>query len=101
MKERNHHEISFRYGSIWPQPTGKVELSKETVSFSPLHMRVTKAATSDNRVARMLDNAIQHFTRTIHFLHPDFPQTEKQPLTPEDFENTGHFNQKVQNASNF
>ncbi|ROT81164.1 hypothetical protein C7M84_000080 [Penaeus vannamei] len=86
-----------KYGSIWPQPTGKVELSNETVSFSPLHMRVTKAATSDNRVARMLDNAIQHFTRTIHFLHPDFPQTEKQPLTPEDFENTGHFSQKFQN----
>ncbi|XP_047473217.1 chitooligosaccharidolytic beta-N-acetylglucosaminidase-like [Penaeus chinensis] len=74
------------FGSIWPQPTGKVELSKETVSFSPRQMRVTKAATSDKRVARMLDNAIQHFTRNIHFLHPDFPQTEKQPLTPEDFE---------------
>lgn len=63
-------------------------------------MRVTKAATSDKRVARMLDNAIQHFTRNIHFLHPDFPQIEKQPLTPENYENTRHFGQKVQNASN-
>ncbi|XP_037776157.1 chitooligosaccharidolytic beta-N-acetylglucosaminidase-like [Penaeus monodon] len=86
-----------KYGSVWPQPTGKVELSKETVSFSPLQMRVTKAATSDKRVARMLDNAIQHFTRNIHFLHPDFPQIEKQPLTPENYENTRHFGQKFQN----
>ncbi|XP_063585888.1 chitooligosaccharidolytic beta-N-acetylglucosaminidase-like isoform X2 [Penaeus indicus] len=90
------------YGSIWPQPTGKVELSKETVSFSPLQMRVTKAATSDKRVARMLDNAIQHFTRNIHFLPslPDFPQIEKHPLRPEDYEGTMHFDKKVQNASN-
>ncbi|XP_042859409.1 chitooligosaccharidolytic beta-N-acetylglucosaminidase-like [Penaeus japonicus] len=85
-----------QYGSIWPQPTGEVRLSRETVSFSPLNVRVTKAATSDKRVARMLDSAIQQFTRNIHFLHPDYPQVEKQPLTPENFEYTRRFDQEFQ-----
>jgi len=73
-----------RDGSIWPKPTGRVTLSEETVSFSPTNMRVTKAATSDRRVARMLDNAIVYFSRNIHFLHPDYPQSQKQPLSMDE-----------------
>jgi len=74
-----------RKGAIWPEPTGETRISKETVSFSPSNFRVTKTATTDKRVEQMLQASIQHFQRNMHFLHPDYPETQKQVVTEEEY----------------
>ncbi|KAK3864073.1 hypothetical protein Pcinc_030216 [Petrolisthes cinctipes] len=70
-----------KYGSLWPQPTGDVQLSSETVRFVPRNLRVTKRATSSPKVQGMLEEAERMFRRNIHYVHPEYPQEYKKPLT--------------------
>jgi len=81
-------------GAIWPEPTGEVRIDKETVSFSPSNFRVIKTSTSDKQVERMLQDSIQHFQRNMHFLHPDYPATQKQVVTEEEYQKKGRFDQQ-------
>ncbi|XP_042225138.1 chitooligosaccharidolytic beta-N-acetylglucosaminidase-like [Homarus americanus] len=87
-----------KYGSLWPQPTGEVQLSPETVHFTPRNMKVTKLTVSGQKVSEMLEEATRHFTRNIHFLHPDFPEEKKRPLTKEHLANIniGGYNEQQQ-----
>lgn len=73
-----------KFGALWPQPTGDVELSPETVSFSPKNVKVTKMAATNPKVSQMLEEAVNYFTRNIHFLHPDFPKERKTPFLQEE-----------------
>ncbi|XP_076059846.1 chitooligosaccharidolytic beta-N-acetylglucosaminidase-like [Oratosquilla oratoria] len=70
------------YGSIWPQPTGEVTLKKDTSSFKPQHLQVTKLSAPNNRVVSLAKEALRLFERSIHYYHPDFPETEKR-VTPQ------------------
>ncbi|XP_071546083.1 LOW QUALITY PROTEIN: chitooligosaccharidolytic beta-N-acetylglucosaminidase-like [Panulirus ornatus] len=86
-----------KYGSLWPQPTGDVQLSSETVSFSPRNLKVTKIAVSGQKVANMLDEATRHFTRTLHYLHPDYPEDRKRPYSKEErFLDPNQYGEKYQ-----
>ncbi|XP_068217160.1 chitooligosaccharidolytic beta-N-acetylglucosaminidase-like [Palaemon carinicauda] len=71
------------YGSIMPQPTGETQLGNEVFNFDPYNMRVTKIATSNPRLAEMLEEAYRYFMRNLHFNHPDFPENLKTPYTDE------------------
>lgn len=67
------------FGSLWPMPTGETVLSKDVVYFNPYNMRVNKIATSNDRVADMLEDAVGYFRRNVHFNHPHFSEKDKTP----------------------
>uniref|UniRef100_A0A0N7ZD94 beta-N-acetylhexosaminidase n=1 Tax=Scylla olivacea TaxID=85551 RepID=A0A0N7ZD94_SCYOL len=68
------------YGSLWPQPTGDVQLGSQTVTFSPKNIQVTKMAATSPKVTQMLEDAVNHFTRNLHFIHPEYPKEKKTPV---------------------
>jgi len=69
------------YGALWPRPSNKIELSKRTVSFTPMNLQFTKLSTSSNEVKQMLDEASHYFKRNLQFMHPDYPHQAKGPFT--------------------
>ncbi|XP_064102479.1 chitooligosaccharidolytic beta-N-acetylglucosaminidase-like [Macrobrachium nipponense] len=82
-----HHSFDYcqltcgESGSILPKPTGETQLSKDVFHFDPYNLRVTKVATSNPKVAEMLNEATRYFFRNLHFIHPDFPESYKTPYT--------------------
>ncbi|XP_064102478.1 chitooligosaccharidolytic beta-N-acetylglucosaminidase-like [Macrobrachium nipponense] len=72
------------YGSLLPHPTGNVELSKEGVHFNPEHFQVTKMAVPDQKVSKMLEEAVRYTKRNLHFLHPDYQSHFKTPYTEKE-----------------
>ena len=72
--------MSGRFGPLWPQPTGDVQLGSQTVTFSPKNIQVTKMAATNPKVTQMLEDAVNHFARNLHFLHPQYPKERKTPI---------------------
>ncbi|KAK7071899.1 Chitooligosaccharidolytic beta-N-acetylglucosaminidase-like [Halocaridina rubra] len=70
-----------QYGSLWPNPTGPVQLSKKTIPFTPMNMKLTKLTAPDPQVESMLEEATRYFQRNLHFFHADFPESKKTPYT--------------------
>lgn len=83
-----------QFGSLWPQPTGEVKLSGDVVHFDPYNMKVTRIATTDKKVGAMVDEASRYFKRNVHFLHPDFPASQKTPYTSDQMASFDDANQQ-------
>jgi len=89
------------YGSLWPKPSQKVELSKDLVTFHPENLRFTKIAVTSNRVEKMMDEASHYFLRKLHFKHPEYPTTGKGPFIEDLYQNNrvDRFNTQEQEQS--
>ncbi|CAL4142333.1 unnamed protein product [Meganyctiphanes norvegica] len=70
-----------QYGSLWPKPSKKVQLSKDLVSFHPENVKFTKIGVTTKMVEDMMDEASHYFMRKLHFKHPEYPSTGKGPFT--------------------
>ncbi|XP_076059844.1 chitooligosaccharidolytic beta-N-acetylglucosaminidase-like [Oratosquilla oratoria] len=66
------------FGSIWPQPTGQVELSTKVVPFMPRNIEINKMSTSNEKVAQLMRDATRLFERSLHHMHPEYTLEEKR-----------------------
>ena len=53
-----------------------------------MNVQVTKMAATSPKVTHMLEDAVNFFTRNIHFLHPDYPEDKKKPIFDEELDAT-------------
>jgi len=94
-----------QYGSLWPKPSKKVQLSKDLVSFHPENIRFSKVGVTNKMVEKMMDEASHYFLRKLHFKHPEYPKTGKGPFTEykyqEKSEDRFDFQEKDNYINNF
>jgi len=68
-------------GSIWPAPTGKVQLSKKLEHFIPQSLKVVSISSPTEQVSKMINQFVDVFKEYLYMTHPDYEGGYQNPFT--------------------
>jgi len=76
-------------GTLWPVPTGKVQLSKTLEHFIPQSLRVVSVSSPTEKVSTMINQFVDVFREYLYLSHPKYEGGYKNP-----FQETPYIKQK-------
>jgi len=68
-------------GTLWPIPTGNVELSSQLEHFIPQSLRVVAVSSPSEEVSKMINQFVDIFKEYLYKAHPDYEGGYKNPFT--------------------
>jgi len=72
-------------GSMWPAPSGLVQLSPDLVHFIPQEFRVVSVSTPSEEVSNMINQFADVFKEYLYMMHPDYEGGYKDPFSETPF----------------
>jgi len=74
-------------GTLWPAPTGLVQLSSDLVNFIPQDFRVVSVSAPSEDVSNMINQFADVFKEYLFMMNPDYEGGYKNPFTETPFIN--------------
>jgi len=74
-------------GTLWPAPTGLVQLSSDLVHFIPQDFRIVSVSTPNEEVSNMVNQFADVFREYLYMMHPDYEGEYKNPFSETPFIN--------------
>merc|ERR1711892_424380 len=74
-------------GTLWPAPTGLVQLSSDLVNFIPQNFRVVSVSAPSEDVSNMINQFADVFKEYLFMMNPDYEGGYKNPFTETPFIN--------------
>jgi len=73
------------HGSLWPTPTGGVEVSESLVHFLPQELRIVAVSAPSDKVNKMVNQFTDVFREYLYMMHPDYEGGYKNPFPEKAF----------------
>ena len=74
-------------GTLWPTPTGKLQLSSDLVHFIPQDFRVVSVSAPSEDVSNMINQFADVFREYLYMVNPDYEGEYKNPFSETPFIN--------------